>query len=570
MTFIGAISPRPVGSTTRPTPSSTTIDHDADDTIDTEINNQAAASQPPRALDSGRICYSCGSPTDAVACPCLSIVCHRCWTAHHRMTCPVLGSHPDKSPAAKRARRDAFSLVQTEELWRQAEAEILPRFWFHALTRIEAVPSARLEPSLAALRSKARTGGTLFLVPRPLGTGSPPWNPSRALDRLLGVLPGVPIGSDQIISLGLRRFHQFMPADTMSPFPRLGSLAQFASQMALTSLLRHLLLVENFFEPRALFHVAIALTSTHHFSRAHRPSLLFAMALAIQVQPAGGVLADDEAAALPPEATRPRPSDESAAGNAASAATSSDGSIVAATCSTAAFDLSAEASHPCAASSAEEPASKRQRTDLDDAEAPMPDEPSDEDLIPPEEEWSSLLAAGVAAAAASTAAAGTELVSRKRLAEIRDEQRKALKAHKQEAKAAASAAASALAHGVHPPPDAPTALAVPAWAADFHESHSPFFVGGWIFCSTCGTRHTGKGSAAASLACRKDLESKSTQRYLTRTLRHGRMPKQLAIAAQWPDGLDIVTHPERPVYKLVRGEDGVWRFAVATGSEPAG
>ena len=188
---------------------------------------------------------------------------------------------------------------------------------------------------------------------------------------------------------------------------------------------------------------------------------------------------------------------------------------------------------------------------------------SSEDAVEPEDDLPMDLAAGLAIAGTAAAVGGAALVSRKRQAELREEQRRAMKAHRKSVKSANAAAAEALATRVHPRPGAPEAVAVPAWAADFHDTHSPFYVGGWMFCTTCGTRHSGKGSADAARPCRKDLEDKSTQRYLTRTLRQGRLPKQLASASQWPDGVDLATHPLRPVYRLVPSADGSWRLAIA-------
>ena len=72
-----------------------------------------------------------------------------------------------------------------------------------------------------------------------------------------------------------------------------------------------------------------------------------------------------------------------------------------------------------------------------------------------------------------------------------------------------------------------------------------------MFCVACGTRHTGKGSPAAAEPCPKNLHDKSTQGYLTKVLRQGKQPAQLAkaFAGQWPDGVSATATPQRPVYR---------------------
>ena len=231
---------------------------------------------------------------------------------------------------------------------------------------------------------------------------------------------------------------------------------------------------------------------------------------------------------------------------------------------------------------AEQPLPKRLRTSLDEPDAdPEADldlelEPSEPDDPLPSLDEEGGAATGAASPAAAAvglamgvaAAATGSLVSRKRQKELLADQRKERKAHRAAASSASASASSALASRVYPRQAAPASLTLPAWAAEVHASHDPFFVGGWLFCAACGTRHTGKGSAAAAQPCRKDLAAKSTQRYLTGALRRGAQPAQLIVAGQWPDGTDNAAFPVRPVYRL-RWDGARWQFGFAADEAPS-
>ena len=60
-------------------------------------------------------------------------------------------------------------------------------------------------------------------------------------------------------------------------------------------------------------------------------------------------------------------------------------------------------------------------------------------------------------------------------------------------------------------------------------------------------------------SCPRSLVETSTQGYLTRVLKSGRLPSQLAkaYAGQWPDGLDAQANPVRAVRRL-RHAAGAW------------
>ena len=278
-------------------------------------------------------------------------------------------------------------------------------------------------------------------------------------------------------------------------------------------------------------------THTNHMARAQRTSLLWALSISLQVRLARG--ADDAEASRPSASSSSAPLDEAPRSSGA------------------APQISGTHTHQDAHGRgiAGVPAYRQDGLNCSDEE-PWHEEPEEEmaqeELPPPEVggiEGTAALAAFAAAAAAATTLDG---VSRKRRGELVADQRAQVKQHKKERAQLAAAAQRDLAQRVHPRPSEPAAAALPAWISDFDSSHDLYFVGGWAFCQGCGTRHSGKGSPAASGICPRDLHDKSTQSYLTRVLRHGRLPSQLAkaYAGQWPDGMDASANPVRAVRRL--------------------
>ena len=113
--------------------------------------------------------------------------------------------------------------------------------------------------------------------------------------RLAGVIPGIPVATDQLGDIGLRRFQQLF-ADDFSFFPRLGSLQALLDQLMVTGLLRYVLLYTSLFDWRQAAVVLFAATSTSRLARSQRSVLLAAFVTALTPQRAGAPTVTPDAA----------------------------------------------------------------------------------------------------------------------------------------------------------------------------------------------------------------------------------------------------------------------------------
>ena len=442
---------------------------------------------------------------------------------------PTLGSLSGPTPALKKPRRSlALPLTLLDKAY--VEQQLCPLWWFY----LPAVDGS-LDRVTAAARSLAQAlHGAGRPQPSPLVLEGPSTGSSLAT-------PSLPCSTDTALALAVVRHTQlgFVAPTWLSPSA--GALPHLGTSFLFSCLFHRLFVEINLFSLADSVTLMLSCTALHRWTHLLRYPLLCALAALLPVaegtHSAGQPASRTRPASPGPSSAVPRPArvrrvDETASANATGA--------------------SPGATSVCGT--------------LDDPDGPLLEEPTasdaEEEDAPPAESADSGGASASAAMglAAAAAVAGTAAVSRSRYRDLLTERRTQQRANRSEHRTAHAAAAGELASQVHPRPEVPASATVPAWASDFHASHALWHVGGWVFCTSCGSRHSGKGSKAPAEQCPRDLASKSTQKYLTGVLKSGRQPKQLTFGNQWPDGVDARASPLRAVRRLSHSED-TWTFA---------
>ena len=445
---------------------------------------------------------------------------------------PTLGLPLESAPVLKKPRRSLASPLSPLD-FALLEQQLCPSWWFY----LSAVDDSfdRITVAARSLALALRGSGSSQPTPR-LRLGPPPGHRAPPL--------GLPCSLDNAVALAVVRHSQLGFVAPTWLAPSAGDLSSMRVSFSFSCLFHRLFGELTLFTLADAVTLMLACTALHRWTHLQRYPLLCAMAAVLPL--AGGTHSSGQ-----PGAPRTRPA--------------SPGPSSAIPRPARVRRMDHEASAPAVVASGTASAGCGS---LDDPEGPPLEEPSasdaDDEEEPPMEPASSGGASASAATglAAAAAVAGTAAVSRSRYRDLLAEQRKQQGANRSEHRAAHAAAAGELAGQVHPLPEAPTSATLPAWASDFHSSHALWHVGGWVFCSECGTRHSGKGSKAPAEQCPRDLASKSTQKYLTCVLKAGRQPKQLCFGNQWPDGVDSRASPLRAVRRLSHLE-GTWSFAFA-------